>query len=55
MGFVANIHEVPLNVDMLTPLLATTREIYEHQTSPRGRDGCKNCKLLNDVIDIGKA
>jgi hypothetical protein len=52
MGFVATVLEVPLDTNMLMPLLARTREIYDLQTSPSGRDGCKDCKLLKDLLDV---
>lgn len=52
MGFVATVLEVTLDTNILMPLLARTREIYNLQTSPSGRDGCKDCKLLKDLLDV---
>lgn len=46
MGFKANIHEVRLDTDMLHPLLAKVREIYELSKKPEGRADCENCKRL---------
>ncbi len=52
MGFVANVHEVTLDVGILRPLLAMTREIYDMKISPSGRPGCKDCQLIDQLIGI---
>jgi hypothetical protein len=52
MGFVANIVDVKLNPSMIQPLLAKTREICDLPASPGGRRGCRNCGLLDDLLDV---
>ena len=52
MGFVANIVGVRLAPSMIGPLLAKAREICDLPISPFGRNGCRNCGFLNDLLDI---
>jgi hypothetical protein len=52
MGFKANVHEVVLNPNSIPPLLAKTRELYEQATPPNGCSGCKDCQLLEGLLNI---
>lgn len=52
MGFSVKVVDVPLNVSILRPLLARTREIYELKTIPPGRDACKDCQRLNVLLQV---
>ena len=52
MGFSANIHRVDLKPDIIPPLLDKAREIYEMESSPNGRLGCKECSNLANLIRV---
>lgn len=52
MGFTANIHRVALNLDIIPPLLARTREISELSSAPEGCVGCKDCQLLEGLLRV---
>lgn len=51
MGFAAYVHKVDLNPSSIKPLLAKTREIYKLSQAPSGYLGCKDCMLLDQLID----
>lgn len=52
MGFVADIVRVPVDAEILRPLLRTTREIYELDSAPAGRSGCKDCELTDRLAGL---
>ena len=52
LGFSVHIVDVPLDVAILEPLMAKTREIYDLQNSPSGRSGCKDCQHLTSLIEL---
>lgn len=52
MGFAANIHKVMLNLSIIPPLLARTREIYELDSAPSGHEGCNDCQLLEGLLEV---
>ena len=52
MGFVADIVRVPVDAEILRPLLRTTREIYELAGAPAGRSGCKDCELTDRLAGL---
>lgn len=52
MKFVTKIVEVPVNLKLITPLLAKTRELYELNSAPPGREGCKDCEKLSEILDL---
>ncbi|MDA0733939.1 MAG: PD-(D/E)XK nuclease family protein [Chloroflexi bacterium] len=52
MGFSVHIVDVPLNVKMLEPLLAKTREIHDLPNSPSGRTDCKDCQQLDSLLEL---
>jgi len=54
MGFTANIHKVTLDLNIVPPLLAKTREIYDLEGPPAGREGCSNCQLLEGLLEVAK-
>lgn len=51
MGFAAYIHKVELNPSSIPPLLAKVREIYDLPEAPKGRDGCKDCQILERIVE----
>jgi len=51
MGFAASIHKVALDLDIIPPLLARTREINELSSAPSSYEYCKDCTLLEQLID----
>lgn len=53
MGFSAHVLRVDLNLDMLGPLLAQTRELVELPGPPDGRPGCKDCEFADRLIGLG--
>jgi hypothetical protein len=52
MGFVAHVVPVDLNTSIIPPLLAKVRELCDSKTSPSGRRNCRNCRLLNELLDV---
>jgi hypothetical protein len=52
MGFAAKVVEVTLDSNLIMSLLERARKIYDLQTVPGGRDGCKDCELLEDLLDV---
>ena len=52
MGFVANVVPVELNTSIIGPLLALARDITDSDISPLGRRNCRNCRLLNDLLEV---
>ena len=52
MGFAASIHKVSLHLDLIPPLLARTREINECNSAPDGNIGCKDCQLLEGLLEV---
>ncbi|MFC1963562.1 PD-(D/E)XK nuclease family protein [Chloroflexota bacterium] len=52
MGFAANIHKVTLDLSIIPPLLAKTREINELSSAPDQSIGCKDCELLEDLLVV---
>ena len=52
MKFRANIHHVKVDVEILNPLFTETRRIYELENAPASRSGCKDCALLNQMVQL---
>ena len=52
MHFHAGIHRVILDTEMIYPLLARVREISELESAPAGCSGCKDCALLESLVNI---
>ena len=52
MGFVANVIPVGLNTSIIPPLLAKARDVCDSDLSPLGRRNCRNCRLLNELLDV---
>jgi hypothetical protein len=50
MKFTARILPVELNLSMIPPLLKLARAICDIEEAPEGRSGCKDCKLLNELM-----
>ena len=50
LGFSAKIKEVPIRPDMIPPLLAETRKVYDAHRPPLGRAGCKECPIVQDLV-----
>ncbi len=49
MGFTANVHNVTLDLNIIHPLLAKTRDIYNLESPPTSREGCSNCELVQGL------
>jgi hypothetical protein len=52
MEFSAHIRPVDLAPGTIPPLLATVRRIYELKRPPQPREGCKDCTLLEGLIEL---
>ncbi len=52
MGFTVHIVDVPLDGEILDPLMARVREVYELRGSPPGRYGCKDCQQLGSLLEL---
>ena len=52
MEFSAHIRPVDLAPDKIPLLLAKVREIYDRKRPPKPQEGCKNCALLQSLIEV---
>jgi hypothetical protein len=52
MRFSAKVLPIELNTKMVPPLLARVREIANLPYAPSGRDGCKDCALLENLVAV---
>jgi hypothetical protein len=53
MGFGGHIREIELNDEnMIPPLLKEVRKIYDQPASPKGNTGCKDCLLLDELVNL---
>lgn len=52
MHFHAHIKKVELNPTKITKLLSATREIFELEGPPNGREGCNDCGLLDGMLRL---
>ena len=50
LGFSAKIIEVPIRPEMIFPLLAETRRIYDAPLPPSGRVGCNECPIVQALV-----
>jgi len=50
MRFQAKVLTLDLQLDRIPPLLQKVREIFDLATAPAGRDGCKDCRLLDGLV-----
>ena len=48
----ANIVEISVNTDMLSPLITKAREINDEPKAPPGRIDCKDCEKLDSLLSI---
>jgi hypothetical protein len=55
MEFTAHIQMVELAPQTIPELLAKVRKIYDCERPPQPRRGCKNCELLQNLIDLASA
>ena len=51
MKFVAKVLPVALETKTIPPLLARARAIYDLAAPPTGRAGCKDCGLLDRLVE----
>lgn len=52
MKFVAKVLPVALEPDKIPPLLARVRTIFDLPFPPSGRAGCKDCRLLDGLVEL---
>jgi hypothetical protein len=55
MEFTAHIQMVELAPQTIPELLAKVRTIYDYERPPQSRRGCKNCDLLQNLIELASA
>lgn len=54
MGFRANVHPVTINRGLVERLMATTRKIFDRESAPPGREGCKDCGLVDALVQVAR-
>ena len=54
MGFRANVHPVTINHGLVERLMATTRKIFNRASAPPGREGCKECGLVDALVQVAR-
>ena len=54
LEFSAHVRPVELSPEKIPPLLALVREIYDQKRPPKSRDGCKDCVLLQNLIELAE-
>ena len=52
MGFSANLHSIPLQPEIVTPLLREARALLDLAEAPLGRSGCKDCERLEGLMNL---
>ena len=52
VDFTATVLDAPMDADTLISLFAQTREIYDCDPCPDGREGCQDCKRLNHLLTV---
>ena len=52
MEFTAHIKPVKLKPGMISPLLSEVRRIYDLRSPPESPEDCKDCRLLQGLIDL---
>lgn len=52
MTFTAKVLPIEPNTEMIPPLLGRVREIADLPSAPAGRQGCKDCALLDNLVVI---
>jgi len=51
LGFAGHLVELKLEAEKkIPPLLKEVRRIYDHQKPPPGKEGCEDCRLLDELI-----
>jgi hypothetical protein len=52
MKFRAKLLPIELNQASIPLLLHKVRQIYDRKTAPKGRNGCKDCKLMDGLVEV---
>lgn len=52
MGFSANVHHLPLDVDMVEPLMTRALDLLDLPAAPPGRETCKDCEKLEGLVGV---
>src|SRR5205823_1941219 len=52
MRFAPKVVPVNINLQTIEPMLRRTREVYEFPEPPLGRDDCKDCRLLANLLTV---
>jgi len=56
LNFLATRKNVELRAETLIPeLLRKAREIYERSRPAEGKEGCKDCQLLERLMDVARS
>jgi hypothetical protein len=54
MGFRANVQPVTINRGLVERLMVTTRKIFDRASAPPGREGCKDCGLVDALVQVAR-
>jgi hypothetical protein len=54
MPFSVSVHPVEMKHEQLPPLYHKAREIYELPVAPEGREGCEDCKRLENLMLLAR-
>ena len=52
MPFKPVIHKIKREPKEISKVLEEANEIYEFERLPKGLDGCKDCEMLNNLINM---
>ena len=50
MDFKAKLLPIELDFPIIPPLMRSAKDICDQPEPPSGRDGCKDCRLLDEMI-----
>ena len=54
MPFSVSIHPIELDLGKLEPLYRKARGIYDLPEAPDGREGCDDCKTLDNLMKLAR-
>jgi hypothetical protein len=52
MRFKAKVVQIDFNLAMIPPLLRKARELFDLPNPPEGKEGCRDCRLMMQVINL---
>jgi hypothetical protein len=55
MGFCVRVHHVALRPETIPPLLVQAMILFDMPTPPPGRPGCRNCEMVDGLVEAATA